>query len=176
MRYAFLFLAFLVVAGTVHAQVGVSVGFNVQSQPVWGPVGYDRVDYYYFPDIEAYYNVPQHMYYYNDGGRWIGRSHLPQRYHNFDLYGSYKVVINDPKPYLNHARYRDQYASFRGRHDQAVIRDSHDSRYFGIKGHPQHNAWVRQQHHGSSHANGRRNGHIAGRNNGGAGRSDRAGH
>lgn len=37
-------------AYTMQAQ-RVSVNINIGSQPAWGPVGYDYVDYYYMPDI-----------------------------------------------------------------------------------------------------------------------------
>ena len=41
--------------------------------------------------------------------------------------------------------YREKYSSYKGRHDQEVIRDSHDSKYFVNKNHPQHKNWVKQQ-------------------------------
>ncbi len=44
--------------------------------------------------------------------------------------------------------YREKYASYKGRHDQEVIRDSHDSRYFVNKNHPEHKNSVKQQHNG----------------------------
>ena len=155
MRYIFLIIAVMFLLSSLQAQVGVRLNFNVGSQPVWGPSGYDHVDYYYLPDIDAYYNVPQHKYYYNENGRWIGRSRLPARYHDFDYYNSYKVVVNEREPYRNAQKYRDQYSSYKGRHDQQPIRDSHDSKYFVNKDHPEHNNWVKQQRHD----NGRRNNH-----------------
>jgi hypothetical protein len=42
----------------------VRVNINIGSQPVWGPVGYDHVDYYYLPDIETYYYVPTRQFVY----------------------------------------------------------------------------------------------------------------
>ena len=147
MRYVFILIAAVVLSSTVQAQVSVNLNFNVDRQPIWGPTGNDHVENYYLPDIETYYNVPQHKYYYQERGRWIGRSTLPARYRNFDLYHSYKVVVNEPTPYRNHAIYRDKYASFKGRHDQEVIRDSRDSKYYVNPNHPEHNNWARQQKH-----------------------------
>jgi hypothetical protein len=146
MRYLFLFIATVLVLTASPAQVSVQFHVNLGSQPVWGPTGYDYAQYYYFPDIETYYDVSHQRFYYNDGRRWVGRSQLPARYHDFDLYNSYKVVVNDRNPYLRHAKYRDQYASFRGRHDQQPIRDSRDAKYFVIKDHPEHGNWVKQHH------------------------------
>ena len=145
MRYLLVLIVGVILSSTLNAQLRVNLGFNVDRQPVWGPTGYDHVEYYYLPDIDAYYNVPQRRFYTHEGGRWIGRSSLPSRYRNFDLYNSYKVVVNEPTPYRNHEKYRDQYASFKGRHDQQAIRDSRDTKYFVNKNHPEHNNWVKQQ-------------------------------
>ena len=82
-----------------NAQIHFSVGVNIGSQPEWGPVGYDRVAYYYMPDIDGYYDVNAHQYIYLDGGVWVHRTYLPYRYRNYDLYHGYKVVVNDRDPY-----------------------------------------------------------------------------
>ena len=147
MRHLLVLIAAVFLSSTASAQISISLGFNIDRQPVWGPTGYDHVEYYYLPDIEVYYYVPQHMFFYNEGGRWISRSSLPPRYRGYDLYNSYKVVVNERTPYRNHNIYREKYSSYRGRHDQQPIRDSRDSRYFVNKNHPEHNNWVRQQKH-----------------------------
>jgi hypothetical protein len=168
MRTFFILIAALFIigiSGTAQAQVNVGLRINVGTQPIWGPTGYDHVEYYYLPDIEAYYNVPQARFYYFDGGRWIGRSRLPARYHDFDLYNSYKVVVNDRSPYRRHATYRDQYASFKGRHDQKWIRDSQDERYFVNKNHPEHGKWMKSRKHDNGNGNGNGKGRGNGRKN-----------
>jgi hypothetical protein len=147
MRHLLVIIAAVLLSSAVDAQVHVNLNFNIDRQPVWGPTGYDHVEYYYLPDIEVYYSVPLHKYFYFERGRWIGRSSLPFRYREYNLYHSYKVVINEPRPYLHHELYRDRYASFKGRHDQEVIRDSRETKYFINKNHPEHNNWVKQQRH-----------------------------
>jgi hypothetical protein len=164
MRYFFAFITALFFACSLEAQVGVHLNLNLGSQPIWGPTGNDYVENYYLPDIEAYYNVPQHRFYYNEGGRWISRASLPARFH-YDLYNSHKVVVNEREPWLNHATYRDKYASFKGAHDQQPIRDSHDSKYFVNAKHPEHNNWVKQQ----KHDNGKHIGQNKGNNGKGKG-------
>lgn len=111
------------------AQIRINLGLNINNQPAWGPVGYDHAEYYYMPDIGVYYNVSNHNYIYFDRGIWVHTYSLPQRYANFDLYHGYKVVINEPKPWLRDRQYRVRYAQYRGRRDQAIIRDSHDAKY-----------------------------------------------
>ena len=132
---------------TINAQVHIGVNFNLNSQPAWGPTGNDYAENYYLPDIDVYYNVSRHRFYYNNRGRWRYSTNLPSRYGNYNLYNSYKVVINDRDPWRNHETYREKYASYKGRHDQQPIRDSRDSKYFANKYHPEHNNWVKQQRH-----------------------------
>jgi hypothetical protein len=55
MKKFVLMLALIAGGITYDATAQVSLNVNIGSQPVWGPVGYDRVDYYYVPDIDAYY-------------------------------------------------------------------------------------------------------------------------
>jgi len=114
---------------TASAQVGISLGVNIGSQPDWGPVGYDHADYYYMPDIDTYYYVPTHQYVYYDNNVWVHRTYLPARYRNYNLYSGYKVVINGRDPWLRNDVYRTRYYGYRGRHDQVIIRNSRDARY-----------------------------------------------
>ncbi len=122
----------LFLAGAMHAQVSVSV--NIGSPPLWGPVGYSDVRFYYLPDVEAYYDVHSSMFIYYVRGNWVHRSHLPSRYRNYDLYDGYKVVITD----------------YRGNEPYQHFRD-HKSRYSrGYRGPVQHSIGERPMrgHHG----------------------------
>ena len=125
----------------------VQLNINIDSQPVWGPVGYDAVQYYYIPEIETYYNVPQKKFIFYEKGKWITSSNLPNRFKNYNLYNGYKVVINKDRPYLYNKEYREKYGSFKTHHGQLTIRDSHDSKYYVNKNHPQHNNWLKKQKH-----------------------------
>lgn len=107
----------------------ISVNINIGNQPAWGPVGYDYVNYYYFPDIDVYYNVNSGFYYYFDRGRWISTRYLPYIYANYDLYGLYKVVLNINDPWMYNNIHRRDYARYIGYRGQIVIRDSRDARY-----------------------------------------------
>ncbi len=148
MRYFFVLIVTLFLwsaSSTTNAQVTVSLNFNLDSQPAWGPTGYDYVEYYYLPDIDVYYYVPQHRYYYYNKGHWINSSNLPTSYRNYDFYNSYKVVINEREPWRNNKTYREKYSSYKNRHDQQLIRDSKDPKYFQNKYHPEHKNWLKQQ-------------------------------
>ncbi|MCX6248266.1 MAG: hypothetical protein NTW10_11065 [Bacteroidetes bacterium] len=100
----------LLFAGTMQGQVSVNV--SIGSPPLWGPAGYAEVQYYYLPDVEAYYDVHTAMFIYSSGGAWIHRAYLPSQYRNYDLYGGYKVVMNGyhgNAPYSNFKEYKRKY-------------------------------------------------------------------
>lgn len=122
-----------------NAQVGVTV--NIGNQPVWGPTGYDYAEYYYFPDMDVYYHIPDRQFIYFDRGRWISAYSLPSFYRNYDLYRSYKVVINEPNPFMRNDYWRSRYSSYRGR-PQEIIYNSREPKYFVINEHPEHSRWM----------------------------------
>jgi hypothetical protein len=126
---------FLLKASLCPAQVSLNV--NINTQPLWGPVSYDFVEYYYLPEYDIYYYAPKSQFVYFKGNKWFFSNSLPYQYRNINLYSTYKVVINEPKPYLRHDYYKNEYQHFKNEHSkQDVIRDSHDSKYTMRKGHP----------------------------------------
>ncbi len=126
----------LLINKPAHAQVSVNI--NIGSQPLWGPTGYDHVDYYYMPDIDTYYYVPSQQYVYLEGNRWVWRNSLPPNHRDYDLYNGYKVVMNTPKPWLQHQTHVVKYQTHAAV-IQPSIRDSRDSKYYVVKGHPNYN-------------------------------------
>ena len=134
------------------AQITFRAGININSQPDWGPIGHPQAHYYYMPDIDAYYDVQAHQYVYRENNIWVHNGNLPDRYRDYDRYHSYKVVINDRNPWENNNYHRTKYAAWKGRHDQQVIRDSHDERYRnhwkenGDNGHHDHRDHVNVDH------------------------------
>ena len=161
-----------------NAQIHFSVGVNIGSQPEWGPVGYDRAAYYYIPDIDGYYDVSAHQYIYLENNVWVHRTYLPYRYRNYDLYHGYKVVVNDRDPWLRNSAYRARYAGYRGRHDQTIIRDSHDDRYRNHWRGRDDNHWGGDHGNrgGDHHDNGRHGGDQHDRGQGGGDHHDNGRH
>jgi hypothetical protein len=94
-------------------QAQVSVNVNVGTPPLWGPVGYPAVQYYYIPDVESYYDINNSMFIYYTGGNWVHRRYLPIQYRNYDLYGGYKVVMTNyhgNTPYVHFKDHKAKYA------------------------------------------------------------------
>jgi len=107
----------------------INVNLNVGSQPLWGPVGYDRAEYYYLPDIESYYYVPKRQFVYFNNNNLVFTSNPPSKYSGYNLYNGYKVVLNNPKPYLNFKNDKLKYAKYKGAKGQASIKYSKDRKY-----------------------------------------------
>lgn len=121
---------------SVQAQVSVNV--NIGSAPVWGPPVAANVNYYYLPDIDAYYDLRATQYVYVSRGRWIRSRSLPVAYRNYDLRHGRTVIINDyhgRSPYTYHdkhiAKYNKKYYGYNDRNDYK----RHDKRG---KGHDKH--------------------------------------
>jgi len=146
--YITLLIGGLFISKSSEAQVNVSI--NIGSQPLWGPAGYDYVRYYYMPEIDAYYNVSSRRYTYFHGNRWVTKSKLPSRYRHYDMYRTYKVVINDHSPWKYHKRHRSDYGRYARNHHQVVLRDArhrHDDR----RGHAKHRYDKKSHKHYDKH-------------------------
>ena len=149
-------IAITLLAGTFfyqNATAQIRVSINIGTQPVWGPTGYDYAQYYYMPEMDVYYDIQNRMYYYPNGNRWTPTATLPARYGRYNIYNTYKVVMNQNQPWRNAQTNRRQYATYRNRHDQGIIRDSRESRYWENAQHPRHNEWARGR--GNNNNNGR---------------------
>jgi hypothetical protein len=147
-----IFLGLLLMGGlfwqNAQAQVKVRLNVNIGNQPAWGPTGYDHADYYYLPDADSYYDVNAQEFVYPENGQWINARTLPPRFGHVDLYHSYKVVVNQPKPYQHDDVYKKKYARYKGGHvRQPVIRDSKNEKYFASKDHPRHGEWEKKHGH-----------------------------
>ena len=146
-------VAFTVTAQQATAQLRVNVNLNIGAQPEWGPAGYDYVEYYYLPDMDVYYYVPQRQFVYFSSGRWVFGASLPVQYRSYNLYNSYKVVINEPRPYLRNDVYRVRYAKYKGWNGKQPYNKG-NSKYKTYKG------------GGNNNSNGKSNGKSSGKSNG----------
>ncbi|WP_276090365.1 hypothetical protein [Pedobacter sp. JY14-1] len=153
----------LTAAVVPKAKAQVSINVNIGSQPLWGPAGYDYADYYYLPEIETYYSVPRHQFIYLSNGQWVFSSGLPPRYAGYNLYRGYKVVLNSPRPYRYFNDHKVKYAGYRSMHNQLVIRNSREPKYFVVKGHPGKAKGHYKRHDGQGRGNGGGRGHGHGK-------------
>jgi hypothetical protein len=94
------------------AQVRIGVNVNIGTRPSWGVPGNYAGDYYYMPEIDMYYDIPRRQFIYLQGNNWVFASDLPYAYRGYDLNRGYKVVINEPRPYLRNNVYRNRYSNY----------------------------------------------------------------
>jgi hypothetical protein len=74
------------------------------------------IRYYYYPNLQAYFDNLEMVYHYKDSGEWKTAPELPQNYGGYSLYNKASVVINDydgdrPYDYLSVHKKRFPYNS-----------------------------------------------------------------
>ncbi len=106
----------LLVSNTSQAQL--SVNLNIGTAPLWGPSVHTHTQYYYLPEIQAYYDIRASQFIYFGRGNWVRSRYLPAQYRNYDLYNGYKVVLNDyhgNRPYKYFKAHKSKYyVNYRG--------------------------------------------------------------
>ncbi|HVW95003.1 MAG TPA: hypothetical protein VHA56_03460 [Mucilaginibacter sp.] len=101
------------------AQVSLNVGLRVgpvsiaytKAPVVAGPVYNDAYDddYYYLPDVNAYYNIRAQRYFYFNGNAWVSALYLPGVYRDYDWRNARHYEIREHRPYINNEVYRTRY-------------------------------------------------------------------
>lgn len=111
-----LVLGIAVFASTPNfAQVAVNVNIG---RPAWGPVVTTQ-EYYYLPDVDAYYDIPHGQFIYLNNGGWTRAKALPARYRTYNLNTGRVVVINDyhgNAPYVHYKTHKVKYKGNNGNH------------------------------------------------------------
>lgn len=105
------------------------MSYNIEKQPAWGPAGYDCAPFYYMPELNVYYDVNNSLFYYPSGRSWIASQFLPSSYCAYDLYRTYKVVLNYASPWQHNEHHRTQFRRYRDDRSQMAIYMSRDPRY-----------------------------------------------
>lgn len=141
-------------ASTSQAQVSINVNVGAPAvvvRPAWIPQNHVNVDFYYLPDVQAYFDVNASLYVYLNNGNWCRSRYLPAHYRNYDLVHARRIALNGyhgSRPYTyynchnerydnrcykkryvegryyNDRRYNDRYAdNYRGYRDRDDDRD-----------------------------------------------------
>lgn len=83
--------------------------------PAWAPpFSYGAGRYYYFPDVEMYYDLSDQDFVYLDGGQWLFSPVLPPLYAGFDLNNCFVVALNHSvyQPWMHHQYYVAHYPRY----------------------------------------------------------------
>ena len=130
---------------SASAQIRVHLGVNFRAPRIvvatQEPVVYDEPaaydgddDYYYLPDVDAYYNVNDQCYFYNNGGAWVSAAYLPGAYRDYDWRSVRHYEVRASRPYLRNDFYRNRFngVAFNGQWNRGYDRDAYrnnDRRY-----------------------------------------------
>jgi hypothetical protein len=119
-----LFVFGLLFIATTQSQAQVSVNVNFGTPPVWAPADRVETQYYYLPEVDAYYDVPAQRFIYISNGGWIRSERLPARYSNYDLRGGRVVYLTDYRgnsPYVYHKKHKVKYVTTSYRQPKKVV-------------------------------------------------------
>jgi hypothetical protein len=151
-------------ANKAQAQISVHIGLNLPVRHVYVPAPQPEViynddfddsdDYYYLPEVEAYYSIPLQCYFYNDGGRWIRAQYLPGAYRNYDWRTARRFEVRGRRPYMNHDVYRGRWGGNANRGDWN--RRNND---YANRGNNNNGRWDRDNNRGDYGRNNNRNGY-----------------
>ncbi|MCW2121039.1 hypothetical protein [Flavobacterium sp. 7A] len=136
----------LIVSSSVQAQI--SVNLNIGSRPVWAPVqGYSNVDFYYVPEVHAYYDTHASLYVYQNGNNWVRSRNVPTQYRNVNLNNCHTVALNGyrgSRPYEYYSYHRapqrvvyverdnnryDHYDNHHDYYDKHEYKKNHDKKH-----------------------------------------------
>jgi len=117
---------------TANAQIHLGLHVNLGG-PVYVPAApvYADDDYYYLPDVQAYYSVNSHLYFYNDGYNWVSAAYLPGAYRDYDWAHARRFEVRGDRPYLHDDVYRARYGA--AGHFDWNRREGYDNRSYAAQ-------------------------------------------
>lgn len=135
---------------TANAQIHLGLHVNLGG-PVYVPAApvYADDDYYYLPDVQAYYSVNSRMYYYNDGYNWVSAAYLPGAYRDYDWTHARRFEVRGDRPYLHDDVYRARYGA--AEHFDWNRREGYDrDRAYAAQPRNDHQDYNREQYRGDN--------------------------
>lgn len=88
------FIALLLLLGSYAADAQQKEQKNINGHLI-DPQTNCVLRYYYFPNLEAYYDTQKNIYYYTESGKWITANEIPAGYRGYSLYNKVNVIIKD---------------------------------------------------------------------------------
>ena len=107
-----LFIFCLLFIATCNIQGQTEVKNIFGTPPEWAPANRVETQYYYLPDIDAYYDISSARFIYIKNGKWIRATSLPYRYRNYNLRGGNIIYLTDYRgntPYQYYKNHKIKY-------------------------------------------------------------------
>ena len=117
-RTKLVFSAFILIFTLQSNAQRVSVNININSRPNNEHGHYEDshhyenvVDYYYYPEIEVYFDVQSCMYIYFASNGWIKSRYLPRHCSSYNIQRGYRVVLDyhGNSPYNDFHHHKKRY-------------------------------------------------------------------
>lgn len=98
--------------------IGMMISFNAQAQVELDAVDvssnykYEEVRYYYYPNLQAYFDTKVGLYLYVENGEWVESETLAPTFRGYSLKNGQYVMIKDytgDEPYTMLAKHKAQY-------------------------------------------------------------------
>ena len=107
MNYILVFLM-MFFSGLIQAQTAQVTNVAVEDDelPVVG------VRYYYYPNLDAYYDSHTNLYIFQENGQWIKGKEIGSGYRGYSIMNNWKVPITDyngDQPYTKLAEHQEKY-------------------------------------------------------------------
>ena len=85
----------LLILFIVHSGFAQKSKMQDDVPPLIDPISNCQLRYYYFPNIEAYFDTQKRIYYYKDDSEWVTAEEIPEGYRGYSLYNKIYVFITN---------------------------------------------------------------------------------
>jgi hypothetical protein len=119
-KIIFFLAALLVVNGVIGQNITLKKD-TLQKTKAVKKNNSDNIRYYYYPNLEAYFDLKHRVYIYKVNGVWIQKQAIPANYRGYSMYNKRYVILSDvhvsnDKPYLLINQHKKKYPpNFKGR-------------------------------------------------------------
>lgn len=91
-RFILTYLIIIFSAPLLHAQNDAK---SSKGTPLVDPITNCQLRYYYFPNLEAYFDTQKRIYYFKQEGKWVTAEEIPDGYRGYSIYNKTNIFIND---------------------------------------------------------------------------------
>jgi hypothetical protein len=78
-----------------QAQNTVNPDFSLEAQAILESGNTLDIRYYYYPNLQAYFDTHTSTYIYTQNGEWIEGSEIPSGFRGYSMYNTKRVAIED---------------------------------------------------------------------------------
>lgn len=68
---------------------------TAKTTPLVDPKTNCAIRYYYFPNIEAYFDTQKSIYYFKEDGEWVTADEIPEGYRGYSVNNRLNVIVTD---------------------------------------------------------------------------------